>query len=35
MDCKVCKAKTEKVFDAKIMNKYKTDYFYCKNCGFL
>jgi hypothetical protein len=35
MDCKVCKAKTEKIFDAKIMNKYKIDYFYCKNCGFL
>jgi len=25
----------DKMFDAKIMNKYSIDYFYCSNCGFL
>jgi hypothetical protein len=35
MICKICKTETEKIFDAKIMNKYKIDYFYCQNCGFL
>jgi len=35
MRCKVCTNKVEKIFDAKIMNKYKIDYFYCRSCGFL
>jgi len=35
MNCKICKSKIQKIFDAKIMNKYKIDYFYCQNCGFL
>jgi anaerobic selenocysteine-containing dehydrogenase len=35
MICKVCGFKTDKIFDAKIMSKYKIDYFYCQNCGFL
>ena len=35
MNCKICKSKMQKIFDAKIMNKYEIDYFYCQNCGFL
>jgi hypothetical protein len=35
MNCKICDSKTEKIFDAKLINKYKIDYFYCQNCGFL
>lgn len=35
MNCKICNSKTEKIFDAKLMDKYKINYFYCQNCGFL
>jgi hypothetical protein len=35
MNCKICKSKIQKIFDAKIISKYKIDYFYCQNCGFL
>jgi hypothetical protein len=35
MNCKVCGSEIEKIFNAKIMNKYQIDYFYCQNCGFL
>jgi len=35
MKCKICNNSSTKVFDAKIMNKYQIDYFYCSNCGFL
>ena len=35
MNCKICKSKMQKIFGAKIMNKYEIDYFYCQNCGFL
>jgi hypothetical protein len=35
MYCKICGKKAEKIFDAKILGKYKINYFYCNNCGFL
>jgi len=35
VNCQICKSKMQKIFDAKIMNKYEIDYFYCQNCGFL
>ena len=35
MNCKVCSAKSENVFSAKILHKYDIDYYHCSNCGFL
>ncbi|MFH1954711.1 MAG: class I SAM-dependent methyltransferase [Pseudomonadota bacterium] len=33
--CRICNSNANKIFDAKIMNKYIIDYFHCSNCGFL
>lgn len=33
--CKVCKAKTSKLFNKKILGKYDVKYFQCSNCGFI
>lgn len=35
MNCNVCSAKSEKVFSAKILNKYVVDYYHCSICDFL
>lgn len=35
MNCKICNQQTKQVFQAKILNKYEIDYFYCEHCGFL
>ncbi len=35
MKCKICQNESRKIFDAIILNKYRVDYFYCDNCGFL
>lgn len=35
MNCKICSAKSENVFSAKILHKYKINYYHCSNCGFL
>lgn len=33
--CNICGSSTSKVFDAMVLEKYKTDYFQCENCGFI
>lgn len=35
MNCKICNAKTDNIFEAKILGKYNIHYYYCNNCGFL
>lgn len=35
MTCKICTQQTKQIFQAKILNKYEIDYFYCEHCGFL
>jgi len=35
MICKICSKITKSVFSAKIINKYKINYFHCNNCNFL
>ena len=35
MKCKVCNGEAEKAFDARILAKYRIDYFQCRKCGFL
>lgn len=35
MYCKICGGKEENIFQAKILDKYNVDYYYCSNCGFL
>jgi hypothetical protein len=35
MYCKICQNHTQKIFTAKILNKYSITYFHCANCGFL
>ncbi|MDQ5767542.1 class I SAM-dependent methyltransferase [Thiothrix subterranea] len=35
MICKICTKKSEKLFQAKIINKHYIDYFHCNHCGFL
>lgn len=35
MDCKICQHKSDKIFSARVLNKYEVDYFYCSFCGFL
>jgi hypothetical protein len=35
MNCKICSAKSENVFSAKILHKYNINYYHCSNCGFL
>lgn len=35
MNCKICSHVTRKIFSSILMNKYKINYFYCNNCGFL
>jgi hypothetical protein len=34
-NCKICNSPVNKVFSAKVLNKYDVAYFYCSNCGFL
>ena len=34
-NCPICQGKSEVVFSATILGKYKIDYFYCEICGFL
>ena len=35
MTCKICTQQTKQIFQAKILNEYEIDYFYCEHCGFL
>jgi hypothetical protein len=35
MKCKICDQDNNKIFNAKILNKYDVEYFHCSNCGFL
>ena len=35
MECRVCKFKTIKFAEAKILNKYEIQYYLCENCGFI
>lgn len=35
MKCKICKKENNSLFTAKILNKYKVQYYYCEKCGFL
>jgi len=34
-NCKICGARSEPVFKAKVLNKYLVDYYFCDECGFL
>ncbi len=33
--CPICQSGREKIFRAKLLQKYEVDYFFCQNCGFL
>ncbi len=33
--CNICKSESIKIFDKKILNKYKIDYFQCSKCNFI
>ena len=33
--CPICQSCREKIFRAKLLQKYEVDYFFCQNCGFL
>lgn len=33
--CSICHHETQPAFQAKVLNKYLADYFYCETCGFL
>lgn len=35
MDCKICKSKTNKIFEKEILLKYPVSYYQCENCGFI
>lgn len=35
INCHICANESLKIFDALILNKYRTDYFQCTNCGFI
>ncbi|MCG2756445.1 class I SAM-dependent methyltransferase [Candidatus Dependentiae bacterium] len=35
MQCNICKYESKYIFNAKILNKYLINYFYCNNCEFL
>lgn len=35
MECKICGNDSQKIFNEKVLNKYKVDYFHCPNCGFI
>ncbi len=35
MQCLICNSSTNRIFYAKVLNKYRIQYFYCSNCGFL
>ena len=35
MRCKICGASVNKIFDAKILNKYIVNYYFCDFCGFM
>ncbi|NET88389.1 MAG: glycosyltransferase [Kamptonema sp. SIO1D9] len=35
MKCNICQSQTYQFSNAKILNKYKIDYFQCSNCGFV
>lgn len=35
MKCKICSKKTNRTFNAKILDNYRVTYFRCNNCGFL
>lgn len=35
INCKICGHTVEKLFVAKVLNKYNVEYFYCLNCGFI
>lgn len=35
MNCRVCKKKSQHIFDGKIINKYDIKYYYCTYCGYL
>jgi len=35
MNCEICGSKTGIIFNAKILNKYQIDYYFCENCRFL
>ncbi len=35
MKCRICNHKTKEFKNTTIMHKYKIDYFYCKECGFI
>lgn len=34
-NCRICQAKNEKIFSAKILKKYDVDYYHCQNCNFI
>jgi len=34
-NCKICGHTMEKLFVAKVLNKYNVEYFYCPDCGFI
>lgn len=35
MKCKICGSESSKLFNKKILNKYRIDYFKCPNCDFI
>ncbi len=35
MNCKICKNKVEKLFNAKVLGKYDVQYFRCENCEYV
>jgi len=35
MNCEICGSKMDIIFNAKILNKYQIDYYFCENCRFL
>lgn len=35
MNCKICSAELEPLFEAKILQKYKVNYYKCKSCKFI
>lgn len=35
MKCKICGTSANKIFDAKILNKYTVNYYFCDFCGFM
>ena len=35
MNCKICSAKSEKLFETKVLNKYNVQYYKCTECEFI